>query len=109
MLLARAPPPAVRRSRRTGAPCAAPARLCLPSSARAAAACDRQSLRVRRHRVAYSPSPAPVRAGRSCVMAAMAPAGYKASEPMLMWEALRQATDEARALSRPHAAHFMAG
>jgi hypothetical protein len=42
-------------------------------------------------------------------MAAMAPAGYKASEPMLMWEALRQATDEARALSRPHAAHFMAG
>ena len=40
--------------------------------------------------------------------AAMAPAGYKASEPMLMWEALRQATDEVRALSRPHAAHFMA-
>jgi hypothetical protein len=38
----------------------------------------------------------------------MAPAGYKASEPMLMWEALRQATDEVRALSRPHAAHFIA-
>lgn len=30
------------------------------------------------------------------VVAAAVPAGYKPSEPMLMWEALRQATDEAR-------------
>jgi hypothetical protein len=29
-------------------------------------------------------------------VAQAAPAGYKASEPMLMWEALRQATDEVR-------------
>jgi len=33
-------------------------------------------------------------ARRICVVAQAAPAGYKASEPMLMWEALRQATDE---------------
>ena len=30
------------------------------------------------------------------VVAQAAPPGYKASEPMLMWEALRQATDEVR-------------
>jgi hypothetical protein len=35
-------------------------------------------------------------ARRICVVAQAAPAGYKASEPMLMWEALRQATDEVR-------------
>jgi len=44
------------------------------------------------------------------VRAQAAPTGYKASEPMLMWEALRQATDEARASvtsakKRSHAQH----
>jgi hypothetical protein len=41
-----------------------------------------------------------VGAQRTRVTAAMSPAGFKASEPMLMWEALRQATDEARASLR---------
>ena len=35
------------------------------------------------------------------VVAQAAPPGYKASEPMLMWEALRQATDEARGVRCP--------
>jgi len=41
----------------------------------------------------------------SVVAAAAAPAGYKVSEPMLMWEALRQATDEE--LERDHTVMVM--
>ena len=39
------------------------------------------------------------------------PAGYKASQPMLMWEALRQAVDEARPprTSRPARVSARAG